>query len=94
MRVGGLSANSNLAIEETFHIQKESSVVLVHTEILTSVEKISQMIKSDIQYSNKLHLFFALVIVATTFTKLRGSKNISLFHLYTAVLDLWISYLY
>ena len=33
------------------------------------------MIKSDIQYSNKLHLFFALVIVATTFTKLRGSEE-------------------
>ncbi len=30
MRVGGLSANSNLAIEETFHIQKESSVVLAY----------------------------------------------------------------
>ena len=67
--------NSNLAIEETFHIRKELGCVSIHTEILTSVEKISQMIKSDIQYSNKLHLFFALVIVATTFQVKRVEEH-------------------
>jgi hypothetical protein len=37
------------------------------------------MIKSYSQYSFKLHIFFAFVIASTTFTKLRGSEEHSLF---------------
>ncbi len=43
------------------------------------------MIKTDLGYSFKLHLYFAFAIIATTFTKLRGSEEENLLFIHDSI---------